>query len=172
MDNQDLREKVRRQNSSKLVERLRTDIVERDLRRALLQLRFPRYWIARLYVILSILTNMLVIYFEPQSLGHLVLLKMDPAARLVLEFIIVLSLGGLVDVVVNDVLPSRFSFRFGARWRHLGFMALSISLASLMFLITAAYGNSGVNFVLGLDMAMAASIGVLAPFSRHRWDAK
>lgn len=165
---ENLHEALRQCHEEKLIERLRTDAAFEDLRDANRTLSFPRYWLGRMYVVLSVLTNMGFIYFEEQSLGHRVLVKLEPAGWVVLHIIAGLALLGLADVIVNDILPKRFSLRFTARWRHMIYMALSLCLASLMFLITAIYGNSAVNFALGLDMAMAASIGMLTPFARHR----
>ena len=169
---EDLHESLRQCHEEKLVERLRTDIIEKELANAQAELRMPRYWFGRLYVTLSILTNMTIIYFEPLSLGHRVLLTLEPAGWIVLAVIAGMSMIGLADVVINDILSARFILPFATRWRHLIYMALAVSLASLMFLITAIYGNSAVNFIFGLDMAMAASIGILTPFSRHRWITK
>jgi hypothetical protein len=167
----DLREQLRQCKEGKLVERLRTDAVSKDLVDANRRLNLPRYWLGRLYVILSVLTNVTIINFEHLSLGHTVLTRTGPSGWVLLHIIGALALLGLADVVINDILPQRIVLPFAIRWRHLIYMALSVALASLMFVITAIYGNSAVNFVLGLDMAMAASIGVLAPFARHRWTA-
>jgi hypothetical protein len=166
---EDLREALRQCQEEKLVERLRTDNATKDLRAAHWRMHLPRYWLGRLYVVLSVLTNISIFNFVDVSLGHAVLQRTGTPGWIALYITAGIALLGMADVIINDILPHGIVLTFALRWRHLIYMALSLSLASLMFLITAIQGNSVINFVFGLDMAMAASIGILTPFARHRW---
>jgi hypothetical protein len=50
----------------------------------------------------------------------------------VLGAMCVLAVGGLINAVINDCLPSHFNFTWGLRTRHLIFMSLAIGYGVMM----------------------------------------
>lgn len=74
---------------------------------------------------------------------------------------------GIADVIVNDVLPPRFSFVSAMHWRHLNLMAMALILAALGVLVVYAIGFTTLLFVYWLNASLAAWLTFLDIFDRH-----
>ena len=129
----------------------------------------PRYWITRLYVALSTLVSAVIIVFEDEALVHKIVWHSGPTGMWCVVALALVALVAAADVVVNDLLPDRFVFEVAKRNRHLVYMALSMGLMSLCFVMTQSKGEwSQVTLRYQLDALVAATLAVLDLFSRHR----
>lgn len=72
-------------------------------------------------------------FFEPKSLHFLVVHQAGDLGYWIIVFTGVLGVISLVDTIVNDVLPEKYSFHNGLNHRHLVFMSLALAQAAEMF---------------------------------------
>lgn len=83
----------------------------------------------------------------------------------------VLALAGIVDVVVNDILPSRYSLKVAHRYRHVVFMLIAIGQVALVLALARAMDlkPSVGRYILDASMAAwLACIGVYDHFVNER----
>lgn len=130
----------------------------------------PRYWITRLYVALSSLTSIAVIAWEPEALTHRLITQSGPPGWWLVGFLAVVAAVGIVDVVVNDMLPDRFHLRCAKRSRHLIYVALSMGLMCLTYVFIAGGGGwwRALAMPFWIDAVFAALVAFLDLFQRHR----
>lgn len=117
----------------------------------------PRQMGLRLYLCASGLTTALVSIFDDQSpLPHTVLTSQGWLGVLLLAF---LCLFGIADVIVNDVMSSKWSIPCAALWRNDGYLALAA--VNIAFVFALASKNSEGWFMLRyiIDALAAAYTG-------------
>lgn len=78
----------------------------------------------RLTICLLTMAMTAVAWWEPASLSHHLLTRVDGWAQAVSIAMVLLAAIGVADVVVNDMLPPRFVLPGVDAYRHLGYMAL------------------------------------------------
>lgn len=130
----------------------------------------PRYWITRLYVALSTLTTIAVIAWEPEALTHRLITQSGPPGWWLVGILAAVAIVGIVDVVVNDMLPDRFHLRCAKRSRHLIYVALSMGLMCLTYVFIAGGGGwwRALAMPFWIDASFAALVAFLDLFQRHR----
>lgn len=96
----------------------------------------PRFWLSRLMVSAWAAHLPIVTWMAPDSLSARALDNSGPAGRWAQLALVLLALSAVIDGLVNDALPERFQL-LTKRYRHVGFMAMSIVLVMLAFAIVA-----------------------------------
>lgn len=130
----------------------------------------PRYWMTRLYVALSAFATIVVIWWEPAALTHRLITQSGLPGWYLVGALAALALFGVIDVVVNDMLPDRFRIRCAKRYRHLIYIALATGLACMSYVFVAGDGGWFRPLVLPfwVDASFAALVAFLDLFQRHR----
>lgn len=134
----------------------------------------PRYWITRMYVAASVLASVAVIWWEPHTLTHRLISQSGAAGWWLVALLAVVAGAGIVDVIVNDILPDRFHLLCIKQRRHLLYIGLAMGEASLCFVFAMGEGGWWRALLLPflLDAAVAALVAFLDLFQRHRQPAR
>lgn len=128
----------------------------------------PRYWMDRLYCACAILATLLITWAEPASLLHRAIARSGPEGWWCVGALCVLAALAGLDVVVNDMLPPRFSLPGTERFRHVLFLALGMGLLSVTYVLAEAVGFSPVLLLLPVHAAFTVAIAFFDLFHRHR----
>lgn len=124
----------------------------------------------RIYVSLRAIAVSCIALFEPSSFTHHMLVEGEPFGALE-AFTVMGTLGlfGLLDAIINDVLPRRYAFRRAAQHRHIGFLALAALQISFMLIIVARGYHGSALLAFGIDSAVSVWIAIY--HVRHRYMA-
>jgi hypothetical protein len=130
----------------------------------------PRYWVTRLYVALSSFASIVVIWNEPEALTHRLISQSGAPGWWLVGLLAVVAVAGIVDVVINDLLPDHYRLECAKRYRHLIYVALSMGLACMCFVFVAGSGGWFRSLVTPflIDASFALFIAFLDLFQRHR----
>lgn len=126
-----------------------------------------RYFIARLYVALSVLLSILSIVFEPSAI-HTAATSSAGIPMIMIICAIGVCAIAIIDAFVNDFLPVKYKFTYAYHYRHLVYMALALISFSLSAGLLVTYGGSILIGRLWLDGLISTIVAVLDLFSRHR----
>lgn len=128
--------------------------------------KLPAYWLARLYVAMSVLYITLLSVYDTGTMAYrLVGNSGGTVPMLVLAGV---ALMALADVVINDLLPRRFRFAFACHYRHLIYMAMALGLVSTGFIVAKEHGLATLHARLSIDAAVATAVAFFDLFARHR----
>ncbi|MEO8527290.1 MAG: hypothetical protein ABI460_21340 [Caldimonas sp.] len=94
----------------------------------------PQYWLARLYLCCSVLLTTAFAWVLPVSAQKVALDAIGPEAWWVLGGVTAIAVVGIVDSIVNDLMPERYHFRWADRRRYQVFMVLALLLWTLVWL--------------------------------------
>jgi predicted membrane channel-forming protein YqfA (hemolysin III family) len=123
----------------------------------------PRYWLTRLYIALSVLAMNLATYLEPGALAA------PCTTGWVLAGILCgLGLIGVLDVIINDLMPDRFTLPAVKEHRHLVYVGMALATLGMAYAIVRAEGWTSMLIVYGVDFAAALAVAPLDLFARHR----
>lgn len=147
-----------------------------ELRRILLQSmhlnrlrQMPAYWLSRAIVALEILVSIVgVSWFEAHALTARAINQSGKPGWALVGVLFMFCLIALCDVVINDLLPDSFSFRYGLEHRHIGFLGMALTLALIATLVTYQSGFTFLLLVYWLNAALAALIAYMDIFTRLR----
>jgi len=129
----------------------------------------PRYWISRLYLALSTLATIGVIWLESDSLMHRLITQSGPAGWYLVGILAFVAIVALADSIVNDLLPDRYRLKAAKRYRHLVYVAIAMGLASMSYVFLAVGGGwRPVVLPFWVDTMFAAMVAFLDLFQRHR----
>lgn len=131
------------------------------------RLPMGRYWMVRLYVALSVITNCLVAWFEPASLTAQ-MLRANPTGWWLLSILCVLATVTLADIFINDWLPPQYSFPHAREHRHLVYIAIAIGTFCLTYAILKERGYTALLLTYWVDAGFAAGVAALDLFARRR----
>lgn len=130
--------------------------------------RLTAYWSARLAVCLYILIAAVGAWFDPETrVGELVAATGNFGWFNVMALAMLASLG-ILDVLVNDFMPARYTLAGVYRRRHLLFMAMAITSATLSGVVAAGYGWAPILLRYWLDALCASVLAFLEMFARHK----
>ena len=128
-----------------------------------------KFWLSRLIISLEVLVLVVVIsWWEPQSLTGRAIAASGHHAWLLLAALGGCCLVAIADVVVNDMMPARFSLKTALRWRHLGFMGMALLLGVISVVVVVAQGFTTVMFAYWLNAVLAVGVTFLDAFHRLR----
>lgn len=108
----------------------------------------------------------LVTWLAPESLSAQVLLRSGSIAPFFMLVLALCSGIALLDILVNDLFPKRFHLpTLGAR--HIGYMAMAISLLMLSGIVASRVGLSAILISYLLAATFSAGIAGLDLKARH-----
>lgn len=113
----------------------------------------PRGSLIRTYFSLQALHTAFSGFFESKSLHFLVTQQAGQLGVYVVAFAGALGLVALIDTVVNDLLPPKYSFNNGLEHRHLVFMFLALVQAAELFV--------AVHYVRSLGLSLYCILNVI-----------
>ncbi len=128
----------------------------------------PRFWHARLQLVVTVGSVLAVTWLEPEALVHQIISRAGANGWFWVGLLVVLLGVALVDIVINDMMPTRIDLAVARRRRYVVYMALCGGLLSLCFVIAASEGATSVLLVYFLPACFAAHIAVTDLFHRHR----
>ena len=126
-----------------------------------------RYFIARLYVAISVLLTALAVMFDPTSIHSQAAYAAKLPDTLFIGALLVCSIA-ILDTFVNDILPNKYKFKQAYDFRHVIYMALALISFSLSAGLLVTFGGSILVGRLWLDSLVATVVAVLDIFARHR----
>lgn len=97
----------------------------------------PRYWLSRLMAASWAAHLPFVTWMAPDSLSGRALAASGAMSHVAMVLVVILSAVAVLDMAVNDAMPDRFQL-LTIRYRHVGFLAISILLVMLAFVIVHA----------------------------------
>jgi hypothetical protein len=141
----------------------------RALRDQLLAERLrPRFWFARAVVALEILVLLVAVsWFERSSLTSQAIEASGPHGWLLIHGTAFCCLVALFDVVVNDLMPARYTLPSAMRWRHLGFMGIALQLSAIGLLVVFAKGFTVLVLAYWLNAVLASVLTFFDAFARY-----
>ncbi len=128
---------------------------------------YRRYVVARIYVIMAMITTILISIFEPNSIYYTQLLKNGYEGIAVLCIFSFFTLLSLFDLVINDFMPNKYKLMILYDNRHLVFMSIALCAYGLSAAIILTDHSSIVLIRVWLDGFIAAVVAVLDIFARH-----
>lgn len=126
-----------------------------------------RYFIARIYVAISVLLTALAVMFDPASIHSQAAYAAKLPDTLFIGAIFVCSIA-ILDTFINDILPNKYKFKHAYDFRHVIYMALALISFSLSAGLLVTFGGSILVGRLWLDSLVATVVAVLDIFARHR----
>lgn len=126
----------------------------------------PQYWFGRLYIAAHVCVIALVAGLGEESPLHLLVTKDGEIGFWCAMALVVLAFVGIVDVVVNDLMPERFSLCAVKRNRHFLLMGIGIGAASFAGIVAMAVGWSVLHASLVLPVIGATLMAVMDVFER------
>ena len=128
-----------------------------------------RYWLTRLYLACSILSPLFITWLEPEAITHRLINESGALGWYMALALGIVCVVGIVDVIINDILPDRYQLLCAKRHRHLIYMAMSIGTFSMLYMYVAVGGHIRWLILPGaVDGTVAAVVAVLDLFNRHR----
>lgn len=129
----------------------------------------PRYWImgagkkwmVRLFVALNVMVGCAVVLLEGSSLPHRLVEQAGVFGKFAVLGLAGLCLWAIIDVIVNDLLPAKYEFRFGVRYRHTNYMLMALGCLSMIFAMVKSNAQTTVLLHYGLFAIGAVMIAVL-----------
>lgn len=94
-----------------------------------------RKWMARVFVSLNVAFACLLAFGQVQDAIRAVLDRAGTPGYVAMGFLFGLSALALADVLINDVLPDRFTLRIGLKYRHTIYMLMSLGCLSIAFVL-------------------------------------
>lgn len=126
------------------------------------------YWFGRMHVALCIGTLAMVAAFGTGTLLNSVVVASGKAGFWCVLVLACLACLAVLDVIINDFLPDRFSLKLVKRNRHLIYMALGIGTASLGFVIQQTTGINSMHGLIFVNSFSAVVVAFLDLYARHR----
>lgn len=117
----------------------------------------PRQVGMRLYLCASGLTTALVSTFDMQSRFHHTVMTSSGAIGVAL--LVFLCIFGAADVIVNDMMSSKWTFKCTALWRNDGYLALSAVNFAFVFAVASKGDEGWFALRYTLDACAAAYVG-------------
>ena len=94
-----------------------------------------RKWMARVFVSFNVLVACLLAFTDFQETISVVMDRAGLPGQFALAVLLSISALAIADVIVNDVLPSRFVLRIGLKYRHTIYMLMSLGCLSIVFVL-------------------------------------
>jgi len=143
---------------------LLTEISAQQCQRCLRML--PLNWFGRLYVALQVCVISLVASLGEESPLHALVTKGGLIGYWCALLLAAVAFVGVLDVVVNDLMPKRFRLCFFKRHRHFVLMGIGIGSLSFAGIIAMEVGWNVLHASLALPVLGATVLAVMDVFER------
>lgn len=125
--------------------------------------------LARTSVASVVLMLSTIILLEPASLLAAIVLSGGPLGRPAMWLLAGIALTACVDVIINDMLPPRFTMEWARHRRHLLYLAMALLLTALAAVVAYFGIYSPLLWVfLAAYAVLSAAVAYLDLFSRVR----
>ena len=128
----------------------------------------PMYWFGRLYVALHVGNLAITACFGEDTLFYKIMESSGEAGFWCVLALAAVSVVGVLDVFINDLLPRQFCLNFVKKHRHFLLMALAIGPMSMAFVIAKEVGWSVLHISLSLPIAGTMLLAVMDVYARGR----
>lgn len=126
--------------------------------------RFTRpetaYLTLRVYLCLRTLVVAIVSLGEPDSLNGRLIEASGATSYIAIAVTVFCAVVGLLDVVVNDILPDDFHMRWARNHRHLGYIGLALGNCAFLLAIAKADTLSLLAISYFVDAVFAVHVAV------------
>ncbi len=129
-------------------------------------MRLTDYWMARLMLCAYVLLSCLAALFDSPT-AEILSLSFDSTTWLIPVLAFCAALG-LLDLLINDFMPMRFTLLFLHDRRHLLCVAIAFGSMAISAAIATTEGWSPLLLKYWLDATFAAGLAFLEMFPRHR----
>ena len=126
----------------------------------------PMYWFGRLYVSAHVCVLALVASLGQESPLHMLVTRGGQAGYWCALALAVLAFVGVVDVVVNDLLPARFTWCAVKRHRHFLLMGIAMGALSFAGIVAMEVGWNILHASLAVPVIGATTMAVMDVFDR------
>lgn len=128
----------------------------------------PRYWFARALIYMQVFISIvLVSWFDSNSLTWRAISSTGGFGWCLMFLTAFFCLMGVVDVVVNDLMPDRFRLPTAYRWRHWSLLGISLSLGMLGLLVAVIVGWTWLLPVYWFNSMVAGFMTFMDAFARY-----
>lgn len=128
-------------------------------------------WGLRTYVCSSILATVVIAALDPGSQHRGIMDEDGHGGVIAISLLALVTLLGLVDVLINDLMPHRFSLRCTHRHRHVIFMVLAIGQVAMALVEARGDEMRPVMIRYLLDAFMALLVACMGVYG-HYWETK
>ena len=126
----------------------------------------PLYWFGRLYVAAQVCVIALVASWGEESPLYYLVTRGGQAGFWCALALALVAFVGVVDVVVNDLMPDRFELCAVKRHRHFVLMGIGIGSLSFAGIVAMEVGWSVLHVSLALPVLGATTLAVMDVFER------
>lgn len=131
-------------------------------------LALPEFWYSRLAVALGVAGLAVVAAFGEGTLLHRVVAASGPAGTYCTVALALLAGLAMLDVLINDIAPRRFTFDLAKDNRHLVYMGLAVGTFSLAFVIQQHSGLNAMHVLIFIQSGLAVGVAFLDLYARHQ----
>lgn len=128
---------------------------------------YRRYIVARIYVVMAMISTIIISIFEPESMYYTQLLNNGYEGIFVLCVFSFFTFLCVIDLVINDFMPNKYKFMILYDNRHIIYMAIALCAYGLSAAVILTDHSSIVLIRVWLDGFIAATVAVLDIFARH-----
>lgn len=123
----------------------------------------------RFYVSASVAVTAAIAGWDPYSQHRFAMAEDGYGGLVAMTLLATIALAGMVDVVINDVLPERYSLPWTHRHRHVVFMALAVGQVALIYALIRAgdLKPSAGRYLLDALMATGIAVQGVIDHARH-----
>ena len=130
-------------------------------------LMYQKLILLRIYVAFSILFSTLAFTFEPLTRAGISNIATQTPDIWLWSAIALCSLA-VLDIIINDLAPDKYSLELTYNYRHLIYMFLGVLSFSISIAVAKTYGGSFQLCRLWLDGGIAVVVAFLDILGRHR----
>lgn len=125
----------------------------------------------RAYVAVRALLVVMNMLIDPHTLTRKAVDSTGPVGWFAVSALGAVALVALIDVLVNDLFPERFSLPSFFKRRHLVYMALSLGLMSMCMVAFRGGAVAAVTY-FWVDACFACGVAIADLFARHHQDQR
>ena len=128
--------------------------------------QWPLYWFGRLYVAADVANIALIACFGKGTLSYRVIELSGREGFWCVLALACIAVTGVLDVLINDMLPERFQLENIKRHRHFVLMGIAIGCLSVAAIVFINVGLSILHTTLALPILGATCLAVMEVYAR------
>lgn len=123
--------------------------------------------VLRLYLCARTIIVAVVSLGEPESLNGRLIASSGALAYVLTSMLVACAVVGIVDLIINDLAPERFTLPWAREHRHLGYIGLSCGSCAFLF-VMAKHGNLSYLSLSYAADGLAAACGAVTHVFHHQ----